>query len=84
MAELLVVKTGFNGCYDSLMALATRFNEEASSFTIESMQDTSQTGEYEQMCYTELVAMMRILAALAEETANDVRLTQARYVLADE
>lgn len=83
MAELHVIKSGFDGCYDALKALSTRLHEEASSFSIEQSEDTSQTGGKEQECYEELLKMMAALADLADETARDVRLTQARYVLAD-
>lgn len=83
MADLKVNKSAFSTCYDALNALADRLND-ASSFTLELSGDTSQTGEKELECYNELLKMKDILAALAKETAKDVRLTMARYVLADE
>lgn len=84
MSELHVIKSGFDGCHENLLALSTNLREEASSFSVERSEDTSQTGAKEQECYEELLKMMVVLADLADETAKDVRLTQARYVLADE
>ena len=83
MAELHVIKTGFAGCYDALKNLSGRLREEVSSFSVDMAEDTSQTGEREKECYEELLKMMVVLADLADETAKDVKLTQARYVLAD-
>lgn len=83
MAELHVIKSGFDSCYDALTALSTRLRE-TSSFSIEPSADTSMTGEKERQCYDELLKMFSDLAALADETAQDVKLTKARYVLADE
>ncbi len=82
MAELLVIKSGFDGCYDALIALSARLCE-TSGFTIDATEDTSMTGDRERQCYDELLKMFSILAALAGETAQDVKLTKARYVLAD-
>lgn len=83
MAELNIIKSGFDGCYDALTALSARLRE-TSSFSIEPSVDTSMTGEKERQCYDELLKMFSDLAALADETAQDVKLTQARYVLADQ
>lgn len=83
MPDLDIQKTGFNGCYDALTALSARLRE-TSSFSIEPSADTSMTGEKERQCYDELLKMFSDLAALADETAQDVKLTQARYVLADQ
>ena len=81
---LLVEKMGFNICYDGLTQLINRLRERASSFNIDRGEDTSMTGNKEQACCEELLKMMEDLAALAEETKADIKLTQARYVLADE
>jgi len=83
MAELDIIKTGFDGCYDALKALSSRLHE-ASGFSLDTSADTSMTGEKELACFDELVKMINDFAALVEETAQDVRLTQARYVLADQ
>lgn len=83
MAELNVNKSAFGACYDALIALSTRLRG-SSSFSLESSEDTSMTGKKEQECYDELLKMIEDLASLADETAQDVKLTQARYVLADE
>lgn len=83
MAELNVIKTGFGACYDALRALSARLRE-TSSFSLELSGDTSLMGAREQECYDELVKMIGDLATLADETAQDVKLTQARYVLADQ
>jgi len=83
MSELHVIKTGFDGCYEALKTLSADLREEAASFSIEKSEDTSQTGEKEQECYEELLKMMAVLADLADETAQDVKLTQERYVIAD-
>lgn len=82
MAELDVIKSGFAGCIDALAALSARLRK-TSNFSIESSADTSMTGEKEQQCYDELLVMFSVLADLADETAQDVKLTKARYVLAD-
>lgn len=82
MADLIVNKSGFDICYDSLILLADRLRK-ASGFPLESSIDTSMTGKKERLCYEELIKMINDLAALAEETAQDVELTKARYVLAD-
>lgn len=83
MAELDINKSGFDACYDKLKALSGRLHS-ASSFTLDASGDTSMTGEKEQECYDKLLNMIKDLASLADETAADVKLTQARYVLADQ
>lgn len=83
MAELKVIKTGFSGCYDALKALSERMRD-TSRFSLELSGDTSLAGEKERQCYDELLLMFSTLADLADETASDVKLTQARYVLADQ
>ena len=83
MAELHVIKTGFSACYDALKALSTEFRE-TSGFSLEESKDISLMRDSELKCYKELLNMMSILADLADETAQDVKLTQARYVLADQ
>ena len=83
MAELDIIKPGFDGCYDALKALSSRLHE-ATGYSLDTSADTSMTGEKEQACFDELVKMINDFAALVEETAQDVRLTQARYVLADQ
>ena len=83
MAELHVIKTGFDGCHDALKNLSGRLREEVSSFSIDMAEDTSLTGKKEQLCYEELLKMMVVLADLADETAKDVKLTQERYVRED-
>lgn len=82
MADLKVEKSAFTTCYDALNALVDRLND-ASDFTLEMSEDTSMTGKKELECYNELIKLKDILAALARETAKDVKLTMARYVLAD-
>ena len=81
MPELYVLKTGFDGCYDSLKALSTSLR--AKNFALDLDEDTSKMGAKEQECYDELIAMINDLAVLVDETAADVKLTKARYVLAD-
>lgn len=83
MADLRIEKSAFGICYDALNALADRLND-ASAFTLELSGDTSQTGQKELECYNELIKLKGILASLAKETAKDVKLTMARYVLADQ
>ena len=83
MGDLRINKSAFSICCDALNALADRLNE-ASAFTLELSGDTSLTGEKELECYNELLKMKDILADLAKETAKDVKLTMARYVLADQ
>ena len=82
MAELRVDKSAFSVCYDALNALAERLND-LSDYTVEVSEDTSLTRNKELECYNELIKMREILASLAKETAKDVKLTMARYVLAD-
>lgn len=83
MADLRIEKSAFGICYDALNALAERLND-VSSFTLDTSADTSQTGEKELECYNELIKLKEILVSLAQETAKDVKLTMARYVLADQ
>lgn len=83
MAELQVFKSGFDGCYEALQALSASLRG-ASNSSLDRGADTSMTGAKEQLCYDELVQMLKDLADLADETAQDVRLTQARYALADQ
>jgi len=83
MAELIINKLGFDGCYDALTALSARLRD-MSRFSVESSIDTSKTGEKERQCYEELLKMFNDLAELADETAQNVKLTKARYVLADQ
>lgn len=81
MPDLDIQKTGFDGCYDALKQLSSELR--AKSFSLDLAGDTSPMGAKEKECYDELIAMISDLAALAEETAADVKLTKARYVLAD-
>ena len=83
MADLRIEKSAFGICYDALNALAERLND-VSRFTLDTSADTSQTGEKELECYNELIKLKEILVSLAQETAKDVKLTMARYVLADQ
>ena len=83
MLDLLVDKSGFDVCYDSLILLSARLRK-VSKFSLDSSADTSMTGKKERLCYEELIKMANDLAALAEETAQDLEMTKARYVLADE
>lgn len=82
MAELNINKSAFGACHEALKALSSRLLE-ASTFSLAESADTSFMGEMEQKCYDELMNMIKDLADLADETAADVKLTQARYVLAD-
>ena len=50
----------------------------------EASGDTSMTGEKERQCYDELLKIIGDLISLADETAQDVKLTQARYMLVDQ
>lgn len=83
MAELDVNKSAFSSCYERLEALSSglmimpTFSEDAAG-------DTSMTGEKERQCYDELLEIIGDLISLADETAQDLKLTQARYVLADQ
>lgn len=83
MAELNINKSAFGTCYDALKALSSRLHE-ASTFSLEGSEDTSFMSGMEKECYDELMNMIKDLADLADETAADVKLTQARYVLADQ
>lgn len=83
MAELDINKTGFDACYNQLKALSDKLHN-ATTFTLDTSKDTSLTGKKEQQCFDELVKMISDLAALADETAQDVKLSKARYVLADQ
>ena len=83
MAELIVEKTGFDGCYDALINLSAELNN-TSGFSLDLSDDISLMGDKERECYEELLRMIKDLAALAEETAKDVKLSKARYVLADQ
>lgn len=82
MAELNVNKSAFDACYDALKALSASLHD-ATNLSLDTSGDTSQTGEKELQCYKALQAMISDLAALADETAQDVRLTQACYLRAD-
>lgn len=82
MAELDINKSGFDFCYDRLQALASKLHGFKNAME-ESGGDTSLTGKKEQQCMEELSRIMEDIASLAEETAKDVKLTKARYVLAD-
>ena len=81
MPDLDIIKTGFDGCYDMLKQLSSDLR--AKSFSLDLDGDTSPMGAKEKVCFDELVAMISVLAELADETAADVKLTKARYVLAD-
>ena len=81
MPELHILKTGFDGCYDSLQAISSDLRSK--KFTLDLSGDTSLMGEKEKECFDALMAMINDLAALAEETAADVKLTKERYVLVD-
>lgn len=83
MAELDINKSAFDACYDNLKALSGRLHK-ASNFMLDASGDTSLMAEKEQQCYNELLQMIRDLASLADETAQDVKLSKARYVLADQ
>ena len=83
MADLNINKSAFGACYDALKAFSSRLHE-ASTFSLDESEDTSFMGEKEKECYEELLNMIKDLADLADETAADVKLTQARYVLADQ
>lgn len=82
MPDLDILKTGFDGCYEALKSLSSDLRSK--SFSLESSGDTSMTGMKEKECYNELLQMISDLAALADETARDVKLSKARYVLADQ
>lgn len=82
MGDLKVNKSAFDLCYENLKTLSASLLD--ASFTWESSKDTSMTGEKERQCYEELLKMIADLAALADETAKDVRLTQANYMLVDQ
>lgn len=81
MPDLDILKTGFDGCYNALKQLSSDLR--GKSFSMDLGEDTSLMSAKEKACYDELIAMIGDLAALADETAADVKLTQARYVLAD-
>lgn len=81
MAELLINASAFTICHDALNALADRL--EAATYTLDLSEDTSQTGEKELECFEALIKLKDILAALARETANDVKKTQEGYKAAD-
>lgn len=81
MPELDVLKTGFDGCYDALKVLSSDLR--GKNFSLDLGEDTSLMSAKEKECYDELIAMINDLAVLVDETAADVKLTKARYVLAD-
>lgn len=82
MPDLDINKSGFDGCYESLLALAGKLN--GLKFELgDTLGDTSLAGEKERECMEALAQMAADLASLARETASDVKLTKARYVLAD-
>ena len=83
MAELDVNKTGFDACYDELIALLERLHD-LDSFTLDLSEDTSLMGKREKECFDELMKLAKDLASLTDETAKDVKLSKARYVLADQ
>ena len=82
MADLLIEKSGFDLCVESLTKLAADLAGMSIQFD-HSARDTSLMGEKEQQCFEKLVEIVDDLTCLAEETAKDVKLTKARYVLAD-
>lgn len=81
MPDLDIQKTGFDGCYDALKRLSSELRTK--SFSLDLAGDTSPMGVKEKECCDKLLTMIGDLAALADETAADVKLTKARYVLAD-
>lgn len=83
MAELQINKKGFSACYERLEALSSGL-QKMPSLSEEASGDTSMTGEKERQCYDELLKIIGDLISLADETAQDVKLTQARYMLADQ
>lgn len=82
MAELQINKDGFSSCYERLEALSSSLQKMPTP-PEDALGDTSMTGEKEQQCYAELLAIIGNLISLVDETARDVKLTQARYMLAD-
>ena len=82
MAELHVNKSAFDACYEAFKKLSSQLQKE--TFSLETSEDTSLTGKKERQCCEILQKMISDLAALADETAEDVRKTQTGYVDADE
>lgn len=79
---LIVEKTGFDSPIEKLNALCIKLSK--IKFKIEnSTEDTSLTGEKEQLCMDELAKIVEDLAFLAKETADDLAIAKARYLLAD-
>ena len=83
MADLNVEKSGFDGCITRMEALASGLQIGGVCAQPSTSGDTSLTGEQEQACYEALLTMIEDLISLANETAEDMKLTKARYLLAD-
>ena len=82
MADLHIQKSGFDSCIDQLAALASNLAVLSIRFDY-APEDTSLMGKKEQECFEKLVEIIDDLTCLAEETEKDVKLTKARYMLAD-
>lgn len=82
MADLHIQKSGFNQCIEQLNALASDLAGMSIQFD-HAAADTSLMGQKERECFEKLVEIIDDLTCLAEETKKDVKLTKARYVLAD-
>lgn len=82
MADLHIQKSGFDQCIAQLDDLASNLVGMSIRFD-HAPEDTSLMGAKERECFEKLVEIIDDLTCLAEETKKDVKLTKARYVLAD-